>query len=235
MPSLDEHDGGGPPYPVGEPAPGLGKSRLSLSRAERTPRDRKAAAQREGLALLEKFLLDLAASGSWFSPERLNLLERQSRQLADAYLPQASTALRRLARLGRRTGLAWEERAGLARDLIGRLWATVQLGSRFLDGDPAGGEAAEADAVVEEALGKNWSLRELRARGCFRQNLTLLELAYERFEDEVTDLRVESSFLVDLGDASVFRAVNYRPRKALARARELPGYSEPLHLAEAAG
>jgi hypothetical protein len=110
----------------------------------------------------------------------------------------------------------------------------VQIGGRYLDGTLAGGEAAEAEAVVEEVLGKSWQLKELRARGHFRRDLALLELAYERFDDEVTDLRVEVSFLVGLADGAVFRAVNYRPRRALLHTRELPSYTQPLQLSEAA-
>jgi hypothetical protein len=199
-----------------------------------TARDKKAAAQREGLALLEKLLLDLATSGNWFSPVRLELLERQSRQLGDAYLPQARNWLRRLVEVGRRKGLTAEERTGLALDLIARLWTTVQIGSRYLDGTLGGEETAEADALIEEMLGKSWQLGELRQRGYFRQDLTLLELAHERFDDRVTEMRVEVGFLLDLGSGAVFRAVNYRPHKVLARTRELPSYRQPLYLTEAA-
>jgi hypothetical protein len=230
-----EHEWPDSQVSTAEPTPSILKTQRSTSpTAERTPRARKAAAQREGLALLEKLLLDLAAAGQWFRAERLELLERQSRQLADAYLPQARTTLRRLVQLGRRTDLTAEQRSSMACELIGRLWATVQVGSRYLEGTLAGEEATEAEAVVEEVLGKSWQLKELRARGYFRQNLDLLELAYERFDDEVTDLRVEVSFLVGLSDGAVFRAVNYRPRKALQHTRELPSYTQPLHLSEAA-
>ncbi len=199
-----------------------------------TARDKKALAQREGLALLEKLLLDLATTGQWHLTDRLDRLERQSLQLGDSYLPNARTTLRRLIQVGRRKNLGLEERNSQAAELIGRLWAMVQIGGRYLDGTLSGEEATEADAVLEEALGKNWRLDELRERGYFRQNLHLLELAHERFEDEVTDLRIEVSFLLDLAGGAVFRAVNYRPRKALDRTAELPSYTQPLFLPEAA-
>jgi len=201
---------------------------------ERTAQTKKAAAQREGLSLLEKLLLDLVTTGQWYLPERLERLERQSLQMGDSYLPNARTALRRLIQLGRKKNLSPEERDSQAAELIGRLWAMVQIGSRYLDGTLSGEEATEADAVLEEVLGKNWRLDELRARGDCRQDLHLLELAYERFDDEVTDLRIEVSFLLDLIEGGAFRAVNYRPRRALDRTAELPSYTQPLHLPEAA-
>jgi hypothetical protein len=210
------------------------KHKQPADTTERTPQDKKAAAQREGLALLETLLLDLAAAGDWSAPQRLDLLERQAAQLADAYLPQARSWVRRLAQVGRRTELTADQRRGLAWELMSRLWATVQFGRRYLDGQLAGEEAAEADAVAEEVLGKSWTLNELRARGRFRQDLILMELAHERFDDEVTGLRIEVGFLLDLKDGTVFRAVNYRPHQALGKTRELPSYTQPFHLTEAA-
>lgn len=211
-----------------------GKQKQPSTPQERSSSDKKALAQREGLALLEKLLLDVAATGQWFLPERLDRLDRHSLQLGDAYLPNARTALRRLVQVGRRKNLGEDERNSQASELIGRLWAMVQVGSRYLDGTLSGDEATEADAVLDEALGKNWRLDELRARGDFRKDLHLLELAHERFEDEVTDLRIEVGFLLDLNEGAVFRAVNYRPRKVLDRTPELPSYTGPIFLPEAA-
>ena len=123
------------------------------------------------------------------------------------------------------------ERDTQAAELIGRLWAMVQVGLRYLDGSLRGEEATEADAVLDEALGKNWRLDELH-RGDFRTDLHLLELAHEHFEDEVTDLHVEVGFLLDLQTGAVFRAVNYRPRKVLDRTPELPSYTGPIFVPE---
>src|SRR5207249_1999767 len=79
------------------PAELVAKREKQVARAEKkaagdtTPRKvnqaavaKKAGAQREGLDLLEKLLLDLVAGGQWFEPSRLARLERQSKQLADA-------------------------------------------------------------------------------------------------------------------------------------------------------
>jgi hypothetical protein len=94
MSPLGEHERPDSQVSTAEPPPSIQKTQRSTSPAEgRTPRVRKAAAQREGLTLLEKLLLDLAAAGQWFRAERLDLLERQARQLADAYLPPARTTL----------------------------------------------------------------------------------------------------------------------------------------------
>jgi hypothetical protein len=196
---------------------------------------KKAAAQREGLDLLEKLLIDLVAGGQWFEPSRLERLERQSKQLADAYLPGTMVTLRRLILLGRQESLADEERTVLASDLIGQLWATVQKGRNYLDNKLEVGEAqSEADAVMEEVFGTVWQLTDLKEKGYVRQNLYLLELAYERCDDEAREARVETSHLVELTDGALYQAITYRPYKAMKQIAEQPSYAQPLAIAEAA-
>jgi SWIM zinc finger len=196
---------------------------------------RKATAQREGLDLLEKLLIDLVAGGQWFEASRLERLERQSKQMADAYLPGTMVALHRLVLLGRQRGLAEEERNATAADLIGQLWATVQKGRNYLENKLEAGEAqSEADAVMEEVFGTAWQLADLKDRGYVRQNLSLLELAYERFDDEALESRIEISHLVELTDGALYQAITYRPFKAMKQIAEQPSYLSPLAVAEVA-
>jgi hypothetical protein len=195
---------------------------------------KKAAAQRDGLDLLEKLLLDLVAVGQWYESSRLDRLERQAKQMNDAYLPGARVMLRRLVLLGE-AEMAADERAARAAEVIGQLWATVQKGRNYLDGKLAGDEGqAEADAVLEEVLGKAWQLTELRALGYWRQGLTLLELAYERFQDQAREEQIEASHLLDLADGAIHCAVTYRPLNRLKYIPEQLSYTQPLVVAEAA-
>jgi hypothetical protein len=194
---------------------------------------KKAAAQREGLDLLEKLLLDLVSAGGWFEAARLERLERQARQLNDAYLPGAALGLRRLAAAARLDGPD-ERRQEAGADQLARLWALVQKGRAYLDGKVEGEAASEADAVLEELLGHAWQLAELRDRGHVRTNLNLLELAYERVEDQARQERVETSYLLDLNEGTIYRAVTYRPFKGLDRIPGQPSYAQPLRLSEAA-
>jgi hypothetical protein len=196
---------------------------------------KKAAAQRDGLDLLEKLVVDLVSAGQWDENSRLDKLERQAKQLADAYLPGAMHVLRGLLVIGRDEALSDEERMALASDAIGRLWATVQKGRNYLDGKIAGDESqAEADAVIEEVLGKAWQLAELREKGYFKDNLSLVELAFERYDDEARQQRVEISHLLELKDGAVYQAITYRPFKGMNQIAEQPSYSLPLKLTEAA-
>ena len=116
-----------------------------------------------------------------------------------------------------------------------KLWATVQKGRNYLDERLSSDEsAAEAEAVMEGVLGKAWQLAELREKGHFRQNLALLELAFERYDDRAGEQRIETSHLLELHSGDLPQAITYRPFKAMQHIAEQPSYAQPLMIAEAA-
>jgi hypothetical protein len=196
---------------------------------------KKTATQRDGLDLLEKLVVDLVKAGEWFDGSRLDKLERQAKQLTDAYLPGARHVLRELVLAGRDEGLSDEERTARGAELIARLWATVRKGRDYLDGKLAGDESqAEADAVIEDVLGKTWQLSELKEKGYIKNNLSLLELAFEATDSSARRERVEVSHLIELTDGTVYQAIAYRPFKGMQFIPEQPSYSQPLQIAEAA-
>ena len=176
---------------------------------------KKTKQQRDGLDLLEKLLGDVVSGGQWFEKSRLKRLEDQSKQMSDHYLPGAMIMLRRVVLLGRDDEMSEEERIAQGTELIGRLWATVQKGRSYLDDKLAGDESqAEADAVMEEVLGKAWQLTELRDKGYFRDNLDFYEVAWEKIEDEGRQERIETSHLLDLNEGKVYQAIAYDPLTA---------------------
>jgi hypothetical protein len=120
--------------------------------------------------------------------------------------------------------------------VIAHLWATVKKGRVYLDGKLADDESqTEADAVMEEVLGKAWLLTELFEKGYTRKDLKLFELAYERADDEARDERVETSHLLEMSDGSLFQAIQYTPRKAAkTNPRPQPSYTQPIAVSEAA-
>jgi hypothetical protein len=200
---------------------------------------KKTQAQRDGLDHLERLLVDLVTAGEWSEKGRLDKLERQSKQLADAYLGggagrRAIVLVRELVLVGRTEGLSDEERNARAADLIGQGWAVVQKGRNYLDGKIAGDESqAEADAVMEDVLGKAWQLTELKEKGYVKADLRLLELAYERTDDEARMERVEISHLLDLTEGAIYQAIAFRPSARLKYVAEQPSYTQPLRVAEA--
>jgi hypothetical protein len=217
---------------------------------------KKSEAQRKALdELLEPLLLDAVKGGlATIDKKRATKLAEQARQLNDAYLPGAAERLRRIAALAvppeleedddddvyyqaREPGddLPDGERHRLIARHVTRLWAMLRKGRQFLDDKLEEGESqGDADAVVEELLGRVWKLDELKAAGYALQNVQLLELAYERYDDHVRQERIEQSWLFDLGSGAVYVDRTYRPLDRLDRMKEGESYEKPLQIAEAA-
>ncbi|MBX3229413.1 MAG: hypothetical protein KIT84_17655 [Labilithrix sp.] len=215
---------------------------------------KKSEAQRKAIDdLLEPLLLDAVKNGiGAIDKKRAAKLIEQARQLNDAYLPGAAERLRRIAALAapekhdddedvyyqlREPGddLPDEERHRLMTRHVTRLWAMVRKGRKYLDEKLDEGESQDdADAVVEELLGRVWKLDELKASGHAKQKLELLELAYERYDDHVRDERIEQSWLLDLGDGTIYVDRTFRPTDRMDKMKEGESYEKPLLIADAA-
>jgi hypothetical protein len=213
--------------------------------------EKKARIQREGLTLLEQLVVDAVKGGlGTFDDKRAAKLIEQARQMNDAYLPGASERLRRIAALATREAtdddtyyqlrepghdLPDDLRHRLMGRHFTRLWAMVRRGQQLLDDKLEEGQSEdEADAVLEDLLGRIWKLDELKAKGRVQTNLELFELAYERYDDRVREERVEQSFLVSLGDGAIYVDQTFRPSAAIDKMREQESYDKPLQISEAA-
>ena len=120
-------------------------------------------------------------------------------------------------------------------DLIGQLYHIVHRGKAFVEGRLPDGETQnEADALAEDLLGRPWQISDLRDKGYGKENLTLLELAYERTDDDSRQQRIETSNLIDLDTGDILQAIAHRPYKGLNPIPEQPSYSTPLTITEAA-
>lgn len=215
-----------------EPAASSGPQKKPASAAAQK---KKVAAQRAGLDLLEQLILDLATSGQWFEKTRLEKIERQAPQLGDAYLHAAMYLLNRLVLVGKAEGLSEEERMARGADLIAQVWSTTQRGKAYLDEKLNADESqADADAVMESILGRAWKLTELKESGYWATNLKLLELAFERYDDQARQQRIEISHLLDLNDGRMHQGIALRPFKGMKFIAEQPSYSQVLTVAEGA-
>jgi hypothetical protein len=222
--------------PVGEEAAGdPASSGPAKKAASNAAQKKKIAAQREGLELLEKLIIDLASSGQWFEATRLEKIRRQAPQLGDAYLYAAMYLLNRLVLIGETEDLSEDERMARGADLVAQAWSTTQRGKAYLDEQLGADESqADADAVMESILGRAWKLTELKERGYWAANLKLLELAFERYDDHARHQRIEIGHLLDLNDGRMHQAIALRPFKGMKFIAEQPSYSQVLTISEGA-
>ncbi len=202
-------------------------------KAGKVSADKKLAAQRDGLDILERFLVELVAAGQWFKPDHVEKIEKRSKQISDAFLPAATFGLRRLMLIAKQKDLSEDEKMAAGAIVVGSLWDAVSKTRALLDQKPPADEAI-ADAITEDLIGRAWQLPELREKGYFHSDLSLLELAFERIDDESRQQRLEVSNLLDLNTGAVHQAIAYRPFKGLNQIPEQPSYQSPLSIPEAA-
>jgi hypothetical protein len=194
----------------------------------------QATLQRRGLNALERTLVDLVNAGRWFEPSRLQQLDKDADALGESFLPGARTTLRRLVLLAGAPDLSEDERLAGAADLVARLWAMVQRGRNYLEGQLSDGETAGGAAIVcEDVLGHVWQPDELRARGCATVKLSLLELAHERVSDPAAEQQRAISYLLGLTDGAVYQAVSVEPLNGSQTGPGQPSYQQLLTVPEA--
>ena len=143
--------------------------------------------------------------------------------------------LRKLMLVAKQKDLGHDDRMAAGMETIGLLWASVSRVRACLDQKLLPGESqADADAVIEDVIGKTWQLAELREKGCFVSNLSLFELAFERIDDESRQQRLEVSDMLDMGSGAVHQSIAFRPFKGLNQIPEQTSYQSPITVSEAA-
>jgi hypothetical protein len=249
-------------FSVGEPPAELMEKRTKAAERAEKPKkvdekalEKKTKVQRDALDLLETLVLDLSGRGlGALDAKAASKIADQAKQMNDAYLKGAAVALKRIAGLATQKRVAddddddvyyafrepgfdlpEEERQRLMVRHLARLWAMVRKGKKYLDDKLDEGESqGDADAVMEELLGRDWKLDELKQRGHTKQGLNIIELAYERYDDQVRYERIEQGFFVDLTDGAVYANRSLRPLNILDKVKGVDSYEKVLTLSDAA-
>ena len=183
---------------------------------------KKIKAQLEGIDLLEKLTQDVVRLGIGnMNAKTAHELEEQAKQLGNAYLPGAQTALRRYTKLfysehgEERTSAEREAVYSEALDELGRLHALIRKGRRYLQtrlDDPE--LAPETDTGIAAWLGHAWQLRELKDAGLVEENVELVQLAFHSYDDTARKEYVDAGIWMNLGSGRVCLTQTFRPYQA---------------------
>jgi hypothetical protein len=207
-------------------------------RAAQSAARKKAELQRAGLDAIESFLVERIGAGlGSFSDKNRESLAEQIARAGDADLSGPRDLLKRLAatleeappqsdptqearnaltgtQLQPPRSASPEEKAARVGDLVARLWALVRKGKKVLDEWLASEESAP-DAAVASMLGKRWQLSELLASGFAVRGVSLLELAHELHEDEITENVITTGHLLSLDTGDIWQEKTIIPFQAL--------------------
>jgi SWIM zinc finger len=184
---------------------------------------RKIKTQLEGIDLLEKLTQDVVRLGIGnMNAKTAHELEEQAKQLGNAYLPGAQTALRHYTKLfyseqGEELTAAGREAIySEALDQLGRLHALISKGRDYLQKRLEDPELApETETGIAAWLGHAWQLRELKDAGLVEENVELVQLAFHSYDDVARKEYVDSGIWMHLGRGRICLTQNYRPYHAL--------------------
>lgn len=186
---------------------------------------KKIKAQLDGLDLLEKLTNDLVRTGMGNTTAKTaKQIEEQAKQLGNAYLPGAQAALRDYTKLfvdaeGKfDSDLAATDREaiyGEALDQLTRLHSLVKQGRTYLQNrldDPE--LAPETESSIAAWLGHAWQLRELMEAGLVENDVELVQLAFNSYDDVARQEFVDTGVWVHLGTGRIVQTQTFRPYKA---------------------
>ncbi|MEZ6141522.1 MAG: hypothetical protein R3B84_13195 [Zavarzinella sp.] len=187
---------------------------------------KKIKAQLDGINLLEQLTIELASIGIGNMNAKLaDTIEQRAKQLGDAYLPGAQSALLAYTtNFSDSTGkfddkiptAVREAMYSDALDQLARLHALVKQGRAYLEkrlNDPD--LKPETESPIAAWLGHAWHLSELREAGLTLENAELLQLAFNSNDDVARREFVDTGIWVELSSGKVLTTKTYRPYKAV--------------------
>lgn len=187
---------------------------------------KKIEARLKGLDLLEQLTHDLVRTGMGNMNAKLaRQIEDQAKQLGNAYLPGAQSALHNYTKLfveedgyfdADVSAKARERIYSEALDQLTRLSALVKQGRRYLSDRLADAELApETETPIAEWLGHAWQLCELKTAGLVEENVELIQLAFNSYDDVARREFVDTGLWMNLASGAIQTTQTFRPYKAV--------------------
>lgn len=186
---------------------------------------KKIKAQLAGLDLLETLTHDLVRMGMGnTNAKTAKQIEEQAKQLGNAYLPGAQAALHSYTKLfASEDGKFDSELPATKReavyseaiDQLTRLHSLIKQGRAYLSkrlDDPE--LAPETETSIAAWLGHAWQLRELRDAGLVENNVELVQLAFNSYDDVARGEYVDTGIWMNLLTGRIQLTQTFRPYKA---------------------
>lgn len=201
---------------------------------------KKIKAQLEGIDLLEKLTLDLVRLGIGnMNAKSAREIEDQAKQLGNAFLPGAQSALHRYTKLfytddaTERTAAQREAIYSEALDQLGRLHAIVRQGRAYLQRRAEDPELKpETESAIAAWLGHAWQLSELKQAGLVEANAELVQLAFNSHDDVARQEYVDTGVWMNLSSGRIHVTQNFRPYKAAKYIKSDDSFFQVAQVAE---
>lgn len=178
---------------------------------------KKLKKQREGLELAGNFVKDILSRGVCsLSNAACAQYMNFAKQLGDYYLPEPQTIVYQIveaaAKLSDNPDDASSERV-IA--LCVKLASTVKKSTEYIDQKLESGEVLPEDSVLYEAMGGVWKLSQLKELGLYKENATIMQLAFTVIDDTAGKSLRETGYWIDMDTGEIYQTENIRPYKAM--------------------
>ncbi len=185
---------------------------------------KKIKAQLSGLDLLETLTHDLVRMGMGNTNSKTaKQIEEQAKQLGNAFLPGAQSALHNYTKLfadeqGHVDEVDAAQREAIyseALDQLTRLHTLIKQGRTYLKqrlDDPE--LKPDTSSSIAAWLGHAWQLRELREAGMVENDAELVQLAFNSHDDVARREYVDTGMWMNLATGRVVLTQTFRPYKA---------------------
>jgi hypothetical protein len=191
--------------------------------------------QHEAMESLGHCLSELLSKGLLGSGKHTEILDRTIRQLSDAGIHAPAAELRRINLVLASKTLSDEAKQDGLITALGRLNHQQQLALDYLEHgtESLPSDKLEAVFVLGEIFRKPFEAPEWKGYVEKVNDLHLLELAYERVDDEIRQLRIETGYLIDMDQGTILQTRTERPLKGVSQQPVQPGYPQAFHVDEA--
>ncbi len=194
--------------------------------AKSPPKPASAAAQKkkldkqlQGLDQAERMVDELLTAGvATMAGASAQTYEKLAKELGNYYLTGAQTAFERIAltvRSIQKDPEQAEQCYAQALQILIALHSTIKRSRAFLQQKLDAKAYSAEDTVLFEAMGGVWRLEDLHAVGAYRENVRLVQLAFDVSYDEAKREYVERGWWIDLGTGRIDQTRNLRPVKAM--------------------
>jgi len=201
---------------------------------------KKIKAQLDGIDLLQKLTLYLVRLGIGnMNAKSAHEVEEHAKQLGNADLPGAQTALRRYTTLfyndegEERSNKEREANYGEALDQLGRLRSLIKQGREYLESRLKDPELRpEIDTSIAAWLGYAWELSELKELGLVQNEAELVQLAFNSHDDVARKEFVDTGVWINLESGRIEITQNFRPYHAINRMKSEDSFFQVAQVKE---
>lgn len=192
---------------------------------------KKIDAQLQGIEVADKLLKNIVFSGlSSIDARSKKIITDQIKELGNYYINGIQTAFSNLIL---EIENVEQENYTHAIDQINYIAALLKKSTDYLNKKKDEPTAApEMETAIEEQIGFVWKLADLQALGQYEEQVQLLQLSFNSYDNQARKEFVDEGQWMNLKDGKIYKTKNFRPYKAVKYIKADNSYFQILNIPE---